>query len=399
MFLFSQILSAPIKDKGGKIVGRFCDIYLIPQKPYPIASCILVKQGRKKKKLDISFIGTFSPYEIRVNTVEKKLEFKEKHKGKSFSAKEILDKQIVDTKDIRVVRANDLQFSSIHGKYALVGIAVSSTALLRRLGFPGLRNAPGKYINWPEVSLTGGKRGQLRLAKDSGELQKLHPSDLADIIEDLKVKQGSELLESLDDQKAARVFEEVEDKMQVEMMESLGPAKMKEVIEKMSVDEVVDFLKNLVSRDDVEKILHMISDQKEDKVRKLLKFKDEQAGGLMDTEFLALQMDATVSKAIEEVEKVSNKYHTLTHLYVVNKGGRLIGVVSMRRLLVSDDGLALRKIMKKPLATVDIKEKLEEISVLMARYNLVSMAVVDKYKRILGVIYFDDVIGALVEEY
>jgi Mg/Co/Ni transporter MgtE len=227
-------------------------------------------------------------------------------------------------------------------------------------------------------------------------LSQLHPADLANIVEDLDVMQGSNLLSSLDEREAAKVFEELDPHWQTILVKYLGPEKASRILSQVSVDELVDLAKTFTTRE-ARKFLSKIKPGQAQAVQKLLAYPDNTAGGLMTLDFLTARPEWTVARTIEEVKQASDSLRSIVYIYVTDQNGKFVGVVSLRRLLTGDPGAVITKVAK-PLAdyaTLRPDDKMDKIIELMTRYNLYTAAVLDSDKKLAGVVTIDDVMRQL----
>jgi Mg/Co/Ni transporter MgtE len=311
----------------------------------------------------------------------------------------VLDKQIVDLAGMRVVRVNDLEFGRVGQLMCLVAIDISTRGLLRRLG---LRGGPisnlfkPNFLEWKDIRLMDNK---IRLSTDAQELVKLHPADIANIVEKMNVKQGSIFLQALDQNVAARVLEEIQPDIKKILVKSLGPERTAALMGKMSVDELVDLIQLLPGRESRELISKLPVDSKIQKVRKILEYDEDTAGGLMTTEYVSAHPETVIEKVIENIRSISHLHHSIQFIYVLDDTGKFMGVVSLRNLVVSDRQKKIKDIMRKPnrrLPTMTVDQSVENIAALMTKYNLLSVAVLDKDKKLVGVVTVDDVMRHLV---
>jgi len=241
----------------------------------------------------------------------------------------------------------------------------------------------------------GNKKG-LELNTVVEDLKHLHPADLANIVEDLDVKFGSSLLASLDSSEAAKVLEEVDPKLQTVLVKYLGPERAGKIIAQMGSDEFVDLVKTL-SGEEARKFLSNVNAGRAQSVQKLLSYPDNTAGGLMTLDFVSARPDWTVSQATEEIRKVSGRIRSVPHVYVTYDEGRFLGVVSLRRLLLAKPEEKLKSLAKQfpSYAFLKLGDKIEKIVKLMTKYNLYTAAVLDKDKKLVGVVTIDDIMRQL----
>jgi len=236
----------------------------------------------------------------------------------------------------------------------------------------------------------------LQLDTAAETLRELHPADLANIVEDLDVKYASQLLASLDSAEAAKVLEEVDPAFQTILVKYLGPEKAGKILAQMSSDEFADLVKTFSSKD-ARKFLSQVSGGRAKNVETLLGYEDNTAGGLMTLDYFSARPQWTVEQTIEELRKNSPNIRSVVHVYVTDENGKFTGAVSLRRLMLADKSLPIKKLAKDFPAHSTLKphDKLQKVIHLMTKYNLYTAAVLDKERKLAGVVTIDDVMRLL----
>ncbi len=401
MIFFSQLLRVPIIDSKQETVGRLKDVVVKSGRDdYPQVSGILFKQGKYLSFIPYQCIETLSRGEITLSKSDCWKGNFEPSKEEFLLSRDVLDQQIFDVKGIRVVRANDLQMVKIDDDFSVVGIDVSNKALFRRLGidgFPFFRHMESKFIDWHNVSLVKGQVGSLQLKTTHEKLQKLHPADVANLIENLTLPESTKLVQSLDKETAAEVLGEVEPEYKDTLLERINPKLLATIMEEMPTDEAVDVLKDLSDHKRVQ-VFRRLGVRKAKTLHKLSGYRDDIAGGLMTSEFMSVNRDSSVAQAVKEIRKKSDDYPTLYHVYVVDDEKHLQGVVSIRTLLLSSPRKKIEELMSKVVKTIRLHTKAEDIARLMTKYDLLSMAVVDRSKVIRGIVTVDDILRLLIPD-
>lgn len=395
MLYLSKILGARVQDSADRTIGILSDMVIRPRPgAYAPLQALRVKNRKNKKffYLPYHYVENLGAGEANLNVLQDKvIEYKPAHDD-ILLLRDVLDQQIVDTAGARVVRVNDLQLGEIDKQMCVLGIDISTRGLLRRLG---LTNT--KIFDWLHVDLIDWKqaqpiKGTLKLETLSKDLVKLHPADLANIVEDLNVKQGSDLVQTLDPKIAAKILEEINPRVQKILVQTLGPEKAAKISERMSIDEVVDLIK-LLPYSEAKEVCASLQNGRKHKLEKLLRYKDDTAGGLMTTEFISARPDWTVEQVIQEIKNKSDSFRSILYIYVLDKDDVYKGVVSLRRLLTAQPGDKIVNVMKKAkrLPCVKVHQHVREVGKLMTKYDLNSVAVVDHHHHLLGVVTIDDV--------
>ncbi len=400
----SELLNHKVKDSADEVVGRLKDI-LISSKAseyQPLEFLVIEsKESGENILVPYSFVGNFSRRFIFLKTPIKKISTtpEVENAGWVYLKRDVMDEQIVDVEGARLVRVNDLRLNIFKDKMSVVGIDVSTKGLLRRMGLEWL-----DFRDWLKVNLidwrhTQPVRGILKLDTAAKNLNRLHPADLANVIEDLNVKAGSQLVVSLDAKSAAKVLEEVDPHLQKVLVKYLGPEKMSSILGQMSTDEIVDLLKTM-PKEEARIFLSYIQNQKARKIEKLIKYEDDTAGGLMTSEYIRVKPDWTVREVIAEIKKVSATLRSIVYVYVLGEDDKFLGSVSLRWLLISDPDKNIKELVKTfPISSVlQVDQDVEDVIKVMTKYDLYTAVVLDKEQRMLGVVTIDDVMRHLVPQ-
>jgi len=395
MFYLSEVINASVRDSADTIVGKLVD-FVIAQKAgaYSSLDYILIKEKKSKETIWVPFkyVENLGKGSITLATVLSKISKVQPKKDCLFLYNEILDQQIVDTGGVRIVRVNDLQLGLFQEKICVLGIDVSFKGILRRLNLDKL-----DFLNVFKVFLIDWRKaqpihGHLKVDALAEGLVKLHPADLANIVEKLNLNEGILLLKTLDENTAGRVMEEIQPEIQKILVQRLGTEESAQVVQKMSVDELVDLIQSLSSEEAAAILKKLPEDIKTQRVKKMLVYSEDTAGGLMSTEYLTAFNNSTVEEVVENIKKHFSEFNTLHFIYIIDKDGKFLGVVSLRHLLIAEKKQTMQEIMKNlvKLPVVRVDQDIKEVSSIITKYNLMSIAVVDKDEKMLGVVTVDD---------
>ncbi|MDW7651078.1 MAG: magnesium transporter [Bacillota bacterium] len=226
--------------------------------------------------------------------------------------------------------------------------------------------------------------------------QNLHPTDFAEIVEDLTDEQKSELFELLSDEEAALVIQEMEEIDQVVLFQLLTKKRASSILKEMATDDAADLLAEL-PEEDAKELLTLIEEDAEE-IRGLLKYPEDSAGGIMTTEYISFPETMAVEETIRRLRQIAPEAETVYYVYVVDEETRLIGVLSLRELIASTDGTRLSEIMRKNIVSVPVDMDQEEVARLVSKYDLLAVPVIDDRQRLLGIVTVDDVLDVLEEE-
>jgi magnesium transporter len=318
----------------------------------------------------------------------------------------ILDKQIVDMNGRKLVRVNDVRLATLPAGTFAIAVDIGIEGLLRRIGIahPMKRflslfkiNIPAKFILWDDVQAIDHSNLNIRLSKSYSKLHTLHPSDIADILEDLGKKSSMSVFAALDEEKAADVLEELETHAQVHIVENLPVNKAADVLEKMPADEVADILDELED-EKAELLLKEMDTESSQEVRELLEYDDDLVGSIMTTDYLAFSRDMSVAEVLVELRAKKPESAELYNMFVTESNEELIGTFNLRDLVVSEPYVSVSAIMKsKPFSLLD-NQKVGAIAELISKYNLLAVPVVDAGNQLQGMVVVDDVVEDLIHK-
>ena len=318
----------------------------------------------------------------------------------------ILDKQIVDLEGRKLVRVNDVRLATLPAGTFAVAVDIGIEGLLRRIGisYPIKRvlslfrvSIPAKFILWDDVQAIDFSNLNIKLSKSYAKLHTLHPSDLADILEDLGKKSSTSVFSALDEEKAADVLEELETSAQIHIVESLPVNKVADVLEKMPADEVADILDELED-DKAELLLKEMEAESSQEVRELLEYDDDLVGSLMTTDYLSFSESKTVEEVLRELRLRKPEPSELYNLFVTEENDKLIGTFGLHDLVIAEPDTTLGQIMKSEPVYLFDDQKAKDIAEIVSKYNLLAVPVIDKDEQLQGMVVVDDVVEDLIGE-
>lgn len=318
---------------------------------------------------------------------------------------DLLDKQIVDVDGRKVVRINDLEIANTGGTLRVVAADVGVGGLLRRLGLKGFgkryapwiyRNVPRSMIAWDSVApIRELNPSQVRLSVKESKLARMHPSELAEVISDLSAREAAAVIESLDDQTAADALEHLDAETQKSIIEDIGTERAADIIEEMDADDAADLLAELPKERQSELLAEM-NEYTAGELRELVKYPDDTAGGLMTTDYVWIYPHRTAEATIRKIREIAPVSEFIYYLYVLDKDDRLLGVITLRDLLLAEPTAFIEQIMKRDVVSVSPLTSAEDVAATIARYDLLAVPVTDEQGRMLGIVTVDDAIDAIM---
>jgi Mg/Co/Ni transporter MgtE len=254
---------------------------------------------------------------------------------------------------------------------------------------------PDKTIPWEAVDLieTDPAR-RVRLKLDYEGLSSLHPSDIADILEDLAPAERESVFGSLDEDVAADALEEINPKMQIELMRSIDSDKAADIVEEMDPDDAADLLADL-PQETSDEILGEMEPEERQEVSELLAFEENTAAGHMTTEYIALSPEATVSEAIDRLRNFDGEAESISTIYLVAPDEALVGAVALVSLVLAPGDTKLSTLMPEHVIFCEAGASEKDVAEMFDKYNLLTLPVVDEQQRLTGIITADDIISIL----
>ncbi|SHE82655.1 Mg2+ transporter (mgtE) [Caldanaerobius fijiensis DSM 17918] len=400
----SRILGNKIYSRDKKVLGKLLDLGVSMEIQHPIVLCakIKTKSGVKYYKWqNFKIAKKHGQYEL---TCTKPIELQSVN-DTLFLSKYVLDKQIIDINGRKVVRVNDIRLVLLESGLYAVAVDIGVEGLLRRLGLakPLKRllkrfniNISSKFILWEDIETITPSHENIMLSKTYQKLSTLHPSDLADIIEDLDLKSGIAIFSSLDRSRAADVLEEMETDTQRNILNTLSAEKAADILEEMPADEVADILDDL-NEERAEELLNEMENDVSTEVRELMEYPEHTVGSLMTTDYISFKNTLTAEDTIRELRRIKPEEDTIYYLYVVDAKNRLIGVVSLRDLVIAEPNTTLEKIMNTDIIYAYDMDPISSLIKTISKYNLMAIPVVDKNMRLLGTVIINDIIYELMK--
>jgi len=408
LVFLSEFLGSEVVDVEQRRVGRVRDVTATVIEPYPVVTGIVLAP-RSGVALPWAAVRTFAGREVALRQGPAGAAKAEINPHDIWLGRDVLDKQVIDTDGRRVVRVNDLQLVESGGKMLLVAADIGVRGLLRRLGLEGLgksllrlfrRDLPMVLVSWDVVQPLQNESSSadaVRLRIPGKRISKLHPADIADIVEELSARERSAIFAQLTDEVAADTLEELEPEDQRSVIENMDAERASEILEEMGPDEAADLLADL-SEDRARQILELMGTEDAADVRELLSFPEDTAGGLMTTEYVAVSIGLTAQECIEALRVLEPEAEHVYYVYVVDEDEHLNGVLSLRDLIVAKPDTAIADFIRREIVAVTLDAEREEVAAVMAKYNLMALPVVDKEHRLRGIITVDDTLESVLPE-
>ena len=405
---FTQLRHRPLWDPQGALVGRLEDLVVLALGVRPMVTKFSLRRPDKEEWILPWDVVAELPADprapIRLRSGAADLVPVTLRPDEMRLGKNVLDKKVVDTARKKVVRVNDIELEEQGGRLQVIGIEGGLRGLLRHLkserlaerlaGLFGV-DLPREVVPWDvvdpmETELTRAKRQAVYT-----KLAKLHPADIADILEELNPSERGAVLAALDEGTAAEAITEAEPEVQASVVQMMEPEKAADILEEMEPDEAADVLSDLPEAK-AEELLETMQPEEAHDVEELLEHEEDTAGGLMTTEHVAFTPSVTVAEAIQRIRDEAKEAETIYYLYVTDPQGKLLGVLSLRELIQADPGQPLEQLMHPEVITLRAETGLREVAELLTKYNLLTLPVVGGEGEILGIVTVDDVLNLIL---
>ncbi len=397
----SSYLGTPVFDARGRPLGRLADMAARLGPDYPPVTALRVrKKKREHLYVDWEKVRTFEATQVILGAEASALPQRTLEEEETLLARNVLDRQIIDLEGRRVVRVQDIQLARVRGALRVVGVDVSASALLRRLGLRRIadwmaRNHPPEAVDWKDVDLASWREPAVKLKVSRRKLQRLRPADLAEIAATLPTERSAEMLAALSEPVAAQALEEMTPEAQARVVRALDPQKASLIIGKMDPDDAADLLQELEAEEQ-STLLELMEPEEAARIRSLLVHPVTSAGGLMNPEFITVRPNTTASEALRRIRRLRPEPEQTYAIFVTDREGRLLGVTTLLDLVLADPGEEVSSFMQKDPIVVATTERRPEVLKRMLKYDLLALPVVDKEGRLVGTVTVDDVLEVAV---
>jgi CBS domain-containing protein len=388
MVYLSQILGKKVYYNR-KTYGQMVDFAVLESSSNPSISKVVVKRGGKKI--------TISPSVLKIKKfgallTSDKVPFLPYDEKDFYLNEDLLDKQVIDIDGKRLVRVNDVLLEDTPN-LKVVGIDVGFSGILRRLGIKDFLNTKPKVLPWQMIEAFDYHTGDVKISLTENKLNRMHPSEIADILEELGSKERRGIVESLEAGHAAKAIEEADFRTQEAILEELSASVLKKVVNKMHVADIADLFYK-VNPLRIREILKLLGTERAQKVERLIDFGNDRAGGVMRTGFVSFDGNTTVKEAYNSLYKTAPKPEAIL---VTNGNEKLVGIIYVKDIL-DIDSLALLKdiVSEKKFVYPDVD--FNRVIKLFGQYNLRVLPVVDKEKKPIGVITAGIVLSKVEEQ-
>jgi CBS domain-containing protein len=365
---------------------------------------LVLKRRSHIFQVPVRCLNLFNRFVITINVPEGGLGPFVQEDDDILIKRHILDKQILDVNGAKVVRVNDLKLGERAGAISILAIDVGLNGVLRRIDggrllqktMAALRRPIKEHtISWDYLQTVDPHLTNLTLNVARKQLEKLHPSDLAQIVTDIPLEEGTALLSSVDEELAGEALHEMHAEVREKILKEMDKETISDILEEMPPDEAADILGDMAEEDSNE-LLSLMEKEDAAEVIDLLSYEEDTAGGLMTSEFLDFPLHITVEEVLAEMRLLAPDVEFVYYIYVVDTEDHLLGVLTLKKLLTSALHAALEEIMTPNVKYVYLDADRKEIAGMISKYDVIALPVLDKDQKLRGIITIDDIFDLLV---
>src|SRR5919199_1422557 len=415
MAYLSELVGREVRDHRGNILGRLTDLAIASEErsDYPRVVALALSEPdygepEHRTRDKPSIIQGTGTEDLAGNKIILQQAPRHYHStgNEIYLARDVLDKQVIDTDNHRMVRVNDLELGKIGSDYRLINVDIGGRGLLRRLGIEDIseriaerlgRHLPSRAVAWGDLNFLPAVGVRVNVPRE--KIKELHPADIAEILEDVGPRLGAQLIQQMEDEKIADTLEELETDFQAEVLDSFSDERAADIVEEMEPDEAADLL-NELDADKRQEILSLMEQEEKEEVEELLAHGENTAGGLMTTKYVTVPPGITAGEALERLRRDANskEAETIYYVYVTDADDRLIGVCSLSDLVLATPDTLIDSIMHADPVSVELDMPRDEVLETIAKYNLLAIPVVNEDNQLQGIVTADDALEMILPQ-
>ncbi len=392
----TEITKSPLVDRRGETFGKVDDVIVrLGSDGYPPVTGLQARIGGRKVFIPMDQVAELRPSSVRLTGDTVNLLRFERREGEVLLRNDILRHRLINVEAGRLIRADDIELGFVDEAWRVIGIDIESRSIWDRA-----LHRPSKEskltLDWSRIEPFVSHVPTSKLRLPLRRLERLHPAQIADLVEAASHEEGEEIITAVhgDPELEADVFEELDTEHQIEFLENRSDVDAAEILDSMAPDDAADLITDL-PQDRRTSILNRLSPVQLARVRSLLAYNPNTAGGLMNPELVAVRDDASVKDALHAIAEAATPLSTL---YLTDPNDRLIGQTSVSQLLKAPSDGKVAETLELVPARAEVDDDFTEVALMMADYNLISLPVVDDEDRLIGVVSVDDVLETMIPE-
>ncbi|MCI5866759.1 MAG: CBS domain-containing protein [Methanosphaera sp.] len=392
----SELLNKKVVSDEDEKYGKVKDIVISSDRTYPKIEALKIKANGEPYFIPSRYIKKITPKKVILTHNIEDIKQYPKQDSVIKLSRDILDRQVVDMEGSKIRRVNDVEISYKNGNYFIIGVDIGINGLFRRLGLEAVSkrlHPENNIISWKDIDSLDFSNLKLNVPKE--KLTKLHPADIAEIVDNLGISDSISILNSLDDESAADAFEEISPEKQRTLLTEMEKKQAADLIDEMSPDDAADLLAS-ISDEKKEEILRLMDPEESHELRELLEYPENTAGGIMTTEYASIKGNMTTFDVLQRIRKIADDVETIYYIYILSEDDLLKGVITMRELLLAEDDVPIYSYMNKDVISANTNEEQDEVARMIAKYNLIAIPVVDDDNIMKGIVTVDDAIDIIL---
>jgi CBS domain-containing protein/sporulation protein YlmC with PRC-barrel domain len=408
MLSFAKMKLFWVYDAAGSKVGKFKDLVVKLEGDFPRVTKLAVARPQQEDVIlpwdTVATLQYQGEDALALKSTEKEIIPQPLGEREILLGKTIMDRKVMDLHGKRAVRVNDIELEEVAGQpgqYRVAYVVTGFWGLLRHFKssdwlahkFKG-KKAP--LISWEHIEPLRTDPFAQEEEVTYEKLEKLHPADIADIVEELNPSERAQVIEALDEETASDTMAEIEPEVGAEVLQMVEDETAADILEHMEPDEAADILSDL-PQEKAQELLETMDKEEAEDVAELLEHEEDTAGGLMTTEYIAFSPALTVHEAVERLRSEAPEVESIYYIFLIDEQETLLGVLTFKELLLASATAKLSELMETPVINVQPDTKIKTVAQTIAKYNLLALPVVDENQKLLGIITVDDVMEELVE--
>lgn len=399
----SELEDMTVVDVAGAHIGELLDVVALCASETAVVTGFLLERDDDQYRVSWAHVAEVDvdAEKLHLSCLAADLEPASIRGDELALVESVLDNQVLDMRRRVFVRVQDVLLETRDGDLVVSGVDASSGALARRFGLGFLsRRLPrrsGDFVPWADVNLIALRLSQLNFVEAFAELAELHPADIADVISQVGPRERAAVLAALNTGLAADTLQEMEEELRTAALQDMPLERAVAVLEQIEADEAADILSDLPD-ELAQQILARLPDEREEDLRELASHPEHTAGSLMTTDFVALPLGFTAGAALEWIRTERPEQYAMTYLYFTREDGRLVGVASLRDLVLAEPGQPVAELMEDDVVDIAADVDEEEVGRIMTKYDLLAIPVVDEKRRLVGIVTLDDALDAVLPD-
>ena len=400
----SSLAGSPLLDSEGERLGKVEDVVarLGTGEEMPPVVGLKARIGGRELFVPIGNVERLEPAAARLGTTTLNLAQFERRPGEVLLRADVLDRSLINVNTARLVSAHEVELVCEDGIWRVAGIDPTLRPRLWRLAprrFRGHDTEHRQFVAWSDLEPFVGHVPTSRLKLAARRIVRLHPAQIADLVEAASHEEGEEILEAVghDKELEADVFEELDDEHQVEFLRERSDEEVAAVLSRMASDDAADLLLEIEQERRIP-ILNLLPAAKQIKIRGLLGHNPSTAGGLMNPDLITAPSAATVNDALARVRASGLSAQQVSIVCVTDDAGVLIGAIELPELVRASGEEHLSSLIDAATPTVPAEADLPDIALLMTDFNLIAMPVIDAEGKPIGIVSVDDVLEQVLPE-